>query len=148
VRSGILVSCTLLCYYNLSHPQDEGIELGHAIGKVSTKGNLVIMEPDDGALGRANLLDVVGQTLRLTPDGSHYRVDTGTLNWESNFGSQLIGAEGTLHQFIFPFSGKKWDSCFVGTTGSIGFGTPEKDDSPTVLADPQTGEQAIEGRMR
>jgi hypothetical protein len=81
VRPGILALCALLCYHNLSHAQDEEIEAGHAIGKVST-GNLVVMELDDGAVGKANLFDLVGQTLRFTPDGSQYRVDHGTLNWD------------------------------------------------------------------
>jgi hypothetical protein len=58
LRSGILVLCTLLCYHNLSHPQDKEIEPGHSIGKVSTDGNLVVMELDDGALGKANLFDL------------------------------------------------------------------------------------------
>ena len=139
VRSGILVLCTLLCYHNLSHAQDEGIEPGHSIGKVSADGNLVVMELDDGALGKANLFDLVGQTLRFTPDGSQYRVDHGTLNWDSDFGPQLTGAEVTLHQFAFPFSGKKWDSFFVGTTGSISLGPRERDDGPDSSLRPEGG---------
>jgi hypothetical protein len=94
----------LLSYHNLSHAQDEEIEPGHSIGKVSTDGNLVVMDLEDRALGKANL---VGQTLRFTPDDSQYRVDHGPLNWDSDFGSQGTGAEVTLHQFTFPFSGKK-----------------------------------------
>ena len=130
VRPGFLVLCTLVCCHNLSQAQDEEIAQGHPIGKVSTNGNLVVMELDNGALGKANLFDLVGQTLRFTPDGSQYRVDHGTLNWDSDFGSELAGAEVVLHQFAFPFSGKKWNSFFVGTTGSISFGTREKDDNP------------------
>jgi len=139
VRSGILVLCTLLCCHNLSRAQDEENEPGHLIGKVSIDGNLVVMELDDGALGKANLFDLVGQTLRFTPDGSQYRVDHGPLNWESAFGSQLTGAEVTLHQFTFPFSGKKWDSFFIGTTGSISFGAREKDNSPDGSRRPEGG---------
>ena len=139
VRPVILVLCTLFCCHNLSHAQDEGIEPGHSIGKVSTDGNLVVMELDDGALGKANLFDLVGQTLRFKPDGSQYRVDHGSLNWDSDFGSQLTGAEVTLHQFTFPFSGKKWDSFFVGTTGSISFGSLEKDDSSEGSRRPEGG---------
>ena len=60
-----------------------GVEPGHSIGKVSTDGNLVVMELDDVALGKANLFDLVGQTLRFTPDGSRYRVNHGPLNWDS-----------------------------------------------------------------
>ena len=63
VRSGILALCTLLWNHTLSHAQDEEIEPGHSIGKVSTDGNLVVMELDDGALGKANLFDLVGKTL-------------------------------------------------------------------------------------
>ena len=70
VRPGFLVLFTLLCYHNLSPAQDEEIAPGHPIGKVSTNSNLVVMELDDGALGTANLFDLVGQTLRFTPDGS------------------------------------------------------------------------------
>ncbi len=110
------------------------MEPGHSIGKVSivnaaivnaatvnaatvnvaTDSSLIVVELNDGALGKANLFDLVGQTLRFTPDGSQYRVDHGALNWDSDFGSQLTGAEVTLHQFAFPFSGKKWDSFFIG----------------------------------
>jgi hypothetical protein len=112
VRPGFLVLCTLLCCHNLSLAQDEEIAPGHPIGKVSTDGNLVVMELAEGALGKANLFDIVG------------------LNWDPDFGAELAGAEVALHQFAFPFSGKKWDSFFVGTTGSISFGTREKDDVP------------------
>ena len=139
VRSGILALCTLLWNHTLSHAQDEEIEPGHSIGKVSTDGNLVVMELDDGALGKANLFDLVGKTLRFTPDGSQYRVDHGTLNWDSDFGSQLTGAEVTLHRFAFPFSGKKWNSFFIGATGSISFGTREKDDGPDGSRRPEGG---------
>jgi hypothetical protein len=139
VRSGILVLCTLLWYHNLTHAQDEEVEPGHSIGKVSTDGNLVVMELDDGVLGKANLFDLVGQTLRFTPEGSQYRVDHETLNWESDFGSQLTGAEVTLRQFTFPFSGKKWDSFFIGTTGSITFNAREKDESPDGSRRPEGG---------
>ena len=139
VRSGILGLCTLLCYHNLSHAQDERIEPGHSIGKASTDGDLVVLELEDGALGKANLFDLVGQTLRFTPDGSQYRVDHAKLNWESDFGSPLTGAEVTLHQFTFPFSGKKWVSFFIETTGSISFGTRERDNSPDGSRRPEGG---------
>jgi hypothetical protein len=129
----------LLWYYDLSHAQDERVEPGHSIGRVSTNGNLVVLELDDGALGRASLFDLAGQTLRFSPDGAQYRVDHGTLNWDSDFGSQLTGAKVTLHQFAFPFSGKRWDSFLVGATGSISFGTPEKDDDPEASRRPDGG---------
>jgi hypothetical protein len=139
LRSGILVLCTLLSYHNRSRAQDEEIEPGHSIGKASTDGNLVVMELNDGALGKANLFDLVGQTLRFTPDGSQYRLDHGRLNWDSDFGPQLTGAEVTLHQFAFPFSGKRWDSFFLGTTGSISFGQREKDEGPDGSRRPEGG---------
>ena len=132
--TGILVLCGLLLLpmsARLSYAQDdEQMEQGHPIGKVSTQGDLIVMELDEGALGKAHLFDLVGRTLRFTPDGSRYRIESGSLQWDSNFGSELTGAEATLHQFAFPFSGQRWTSFRVGTTGSIRFGVPEQDDSP------------------
>jgi hypothetical protein len=124
---GILVLSGLLLYPSLSGAQDEEIEPGHPIGKVSTKGDLIVMELNEGALGKANLFDLVGHTLRFTPEGSRYRVESGALQWDSDFGPELAGAEVTLHQFDFPFSGQHWRSFHVGRTGSIRFGTPTND---------------------
>ena len=126
-RSGILVLCGLLLCLGLSSAQEEKIEQGHAIGKVSTKDNLIVMELDEGALGKANLFDLVNHTLRFAPDGSRYRVESGSLQWDSDFGPELSGAEVTLHQFAFPFSGQRWSSFRVGRTGSIRFGSPAND---------------------
>jgi hypothetical protein len=111
---------------SLSYAQQND-ERGHSIGKVSTRGDLIVMELDDGELGKADLFDLTGRTLRFTPEGSRYRVDNGPLHWDSDFGPELTGAEASLHKFAFPFSGKLWKSFFVGTTGSIRFGTSEKD---------------------
>ena len=101
-------------------------EPGHSIGKVSTKGDLIIIELDDGALGKANLFDLTGHTLRFVPEGSRYRVEDLPLRWDADYGSQLTGAEVTLQKFTFPFSGKSWKSLRVGTTGSILFGASEE----------------------
>ena len=132
--SGILILWGLVLFSmsaRLSYAQeDERIEQGHPIGKVSIQGDLVVMELDKGALGKANLFDLVGRTLRFTPDGSHYRVESGALQWDSDFGPELTGADVTLQQFAFPFSGQRWSEFHVGKTGSIRFGAPEKEDSP------------------
>jgi hypothetical protein len=124
-RSVILVSCGLQLIVCLSSAQQD--EPGHSIGKVSTEGDLIVMELDDGALGKANLFDLTGHTLRFTPRGSGYGVETLPLSWDSDYGPEAAGAEASLHIFAFPFSGKSWKSFLVGTTGSIRFGSPEKD---------------------
>jgi hypothetical protein len=124
-RSAVLVLCGLLLAVRLSHTQGDN-DLGHSIGKVSIDGKLIVMELDEGALGRANLFDLSGHTLRLTPEGSRYQVENRPLQWDSDFGPALNGAEATLHQFAFPFSGKTWNSFLVGTSGSIRFGASEK----------------------
>jgi hypothetical protein len=129
-RCGILVLCGLLLYPSLSYAQEEQTEPGHPIGKVSTKGDLIVMELDEGALGKANLFDLVGRTLRFTPEGFRYRVENEALHWDSEFGPELAGAELTLHQFAFPFSSRNWNSFRVGRTGSISFGTPQTEGSP------------------
>jgi hypothetical protein len=128
-RNAVLVSCGLLLIASSSYAQQDN-EPGHSIGKVSTKGDLIVMELDEGALGKANLFDLTGHTLRFTPEGSRYRIENGPLHWDSDFGPELTGAEASLHKFAFPFSGKSWNSFLVGTSGSIRFGTSEKDIGP------------------
>lgn len=125
-RSAVLISCGLLLIVSFSHAQQDN-EPGHSIGKVSTQGNLIVMELDDRVLGKANPFDLTGHTLRFTPDGSGYRVGSGPLNWDSDYGPELGNAEADLKRFAFPFSGKLWNSLLVGTTGSIRFGGSEKD---------------------
>lgn len=127
-RSAILVACGLLLIVSLSNAQQDNAP-GHSIGKVSTKGDLIVMELDDGALGKANLFDLTGRTLRFTAEGSRYRVESGPLHWDSDYGPVLTGAEARLQKFAFPFSGNVWKSFLVGTTGSIRFGASEKDTS-------------------
>jgi hypothetical protein len=130
LRSSILMLCGLLLFPSLSYAQeDDEVEQGRPIGKVSTHADLIVMELDDGALGKANLFDLVGHTLRFTPEGSRYRVESGALQWDSDFGSELAGSEVTLHQFAFSFSGERWSSFHVGINGSIRFGTPKLEKS-------------------
>jgi hypothetical protein len=132
-RRVVIFFTLFLCFMSLSrsYAQDdeEVTEQGHPIGKISTQGNLIVLELDDGALGQAHLFDLVGRTLRFTPYGSRYRVDNGPLQWDADFGSALVGSELTLHQFEFPFSGQLWKSLNVGTTGSIRLGTQQPDSS-------------------
>jgi hypothetical protein len=125
-QCGILVLCVFLVSSTALFAQDE-VRSGHSIGKVSTQGNLIVMELDEGALGKANLFDLTGRTLRFTPEGSRYLVESGDLRWDSDYGPELKGADVTLKQFTFPFSGQRWDSFHVGTTGSIRFGSPAND---------------------
>lgn len=129
LRRAILVTCVLALHSmfpSLSFAQDdEAIRQGHSIGTVSTQGNLIVMELDDTVLGKANLFDLVGHTLHFAPEGSRYRVENEALQWDSDFGSELKGDEVILHQFAFPFSGRRWNSFRVGRTGSIRFGQPE-----------------------
>jgi hypothetical protein len=105
-------------------------EQGKSIGKVSVRGKLVIVELTASALGRANLFNLAGRTLRFIPDGPRYRVENVPLRWDPNFGPELTGAEATLHGFAFPFAGRSWRSFLVGTTGSLRFGGSEKDVKP------------------
>lgn len=123
--SAVLASGGLLLIVSFSHAQQD-YETGHSIGKVSTQGDLIVMELDDNALSKANLFDLTGHTLRFTPDGSGYRVASGPLNWDSDYGSEMASAEANFKRFAFPFSGKSWNSLFVGTTGAIRFGGSDK----------------------
>lgn len=100
-------------------------EPGRSIGTVATQGDLIVMTLNEGALGKANLFDLAGRTLRFTPDGSGYRIENSTLRWDAEFGAELAGAQVTLRNFAFPYSGKSWNSFSAGTTGSIAFATPQ-----------------------
>jgi hypothetical protein len=95
-------------------------EPGKSIGAVSTRGDLVVLTLDDGALGTANMFDLTGRTLRFTPDGAGYRAENVALQWDADLGD-TGGPQVTLHNFTFPFSGRNWDALSVGTTGSIAF---------------------------
>lgn len=128
-RSGVLILLAVFLNLGVSHAQEEN-ETGRSIGKVSTSGDLIVIELDDGALGTKNLFNLVGRTLRFIPDRSRYRVETGALQWDADFGTELSGAEVTLSQFDLPFSGKRWKSFLVGTSGSIRFGLAGKDIHP------------------
>ncbi|HYL83401.1 MAG TPA: hypothetical protein VE263_04140 [Candidatus Angelobacter sp.] len=95
---------------------------GKTVGKVSVAGNLILMELDEGALGRENLFDLGRKSLRFTPTRDGYRVENLPLQWDSDFGQKMAEPHVTLHNFSFPFSGKNWDAFTVGITGSIRFG--------------------------
>ena len=97
-------------------------EPGHSIGKVTKQGNLIVLTLDEDVLGKANLFNLAHHTLRFTPDGSRYRVETIPPKWDSEFGQAMSGSEATLKSLAFPFSGKSWSTLSVGLTGSITFG--------------------------
>jgi hypothetical protein len=106
-------------------------DAGRAIGKVTTKGDdLIVLELADQVLGKTNLFDLPGRTLRFTRDGSGYRVETRPLHWDSSYGAEFTGFEVSLKTFTFPFSGKQWKSFMVGASGSIRFGVSEEDIGP------------------
>jgi hypothetical protein len=116
----LLIFCVLLP----AARAQEGEEQGKPIGRVSVRGNLIIMELNKGALGTENLVDLSDRTLRFTPAGAGYTVRDVPLEWDANFGQKMSGPKVTLHNFAFPFSGKTWESFTVGVTGSIRFGPP------------------------
>lgn len=64
-------------------------EPGKPIGKVSIVGNPILMELDEGSLGRENLFDLDRQTLRFTPVDEGYRVENLPLEWDADFGQKI-----------------------------------------------------------
>jgi hypothetical protein len=124
-----LLLCLICCW--LSLPQlvsaQDRRRAGKPIGKVSTNGNLIVLELDDGVLGQEHLFDLTGRTLRFTPGASGYRVENLPLEWDSDFGNEISDAEVTLHKFQFPFAGKQWSSFSAGANGSIRFGEPQRE---------------------
>src|SRR6185312_5273434 len=97
-------------------------EPGRSLGTVTTQGNLIVLTLDENVLGKANLFNLAHHTVRFTPEGSRYRVETLPGQWDKDFGTEMPGPEGSLKNFTFPFSGKPQSSFSVGVTGSITFG--------------------------
>ena len=124
LRTAVLIASGLLLLACMSYSQQDD-EPGHSLGKVTTNGDLIVLELDNGALGKANLFDLSGRTLRFSPEGSKYRVETLPLRWDSDYGPELRDAAVLLQKFAFPFADKSWKTFLVGTTGSIRFGTSD-----------------------
>src|SRR5688572_12449980 len=122
----LLLMCGLMMNL-LSNCAGQQTTPGRSIGLVSLEGDLIVIELDSAVLGQPNLFDLEGRTLRFRPVGSGYRVTNESLRWDSNYGEQLTGADVTLQRFKFPFSGKRWSSFSVGSTGSIRFGPSPKE---------------------
>jgi len=103
---------------------------GHPIGNVTTIGNLIHLELDPGAVAPERLFDLDHKTLRFTPEGSGYRIQTVPLVWDADFGSPVTSGGGrgagraepvVLKNFTFPFSGQNHDTLTVAT-GAVTFG--------------------------
>lgn len=99
---------------------------GKSIGTVTTRGKLIILTLNEDALGKPHLFDLSHRTLRFTPEGSGYGVETLPEAWDNDFGTEIKDPEVTLTKMKFPFSGQKWSEMSVGVTGSITFGQPEQ----------------------
>ena len=96
---------------------------GKPIGKIATRGDLIVFTLDDGVLGKANLFDLAKHTLRFTPDRGGYRVENAAFAWDGDFGAEVPPRTAvSLRNFSFPFSGSQWNALTVETTGAIGFG--------------------------
>src|ERR1700744_1263182 len=88
LRSSLVVVAFVLFCTMLGHAQS-GPEPGHAIGTVTTRGKLILLTLNDGALGRANMFNLAHHTLRFTPDGAGYRVENVPFAWDPDFGAAL-----------------------------------------------------------
>src|SRR5687767_1159802 len=120
---------------------------GRSIGQVSIEGDLIVIELDSGVLGQPNLFDLVGRTLLFRPVGSSYRVTNKPLRWDPNYGVQFTGADVALQRFSFPFSGQRWSSFSVGTTGSLRFGPSPKEHDVDAYGNPDGGIASAIGRF-
>lgn len=109
-----------------------GQQPGRSIGTITTRGDLIVFELNDDALGRANMFDLEKRTVRFSPVAAGYQVETVPLQWDSEFGTEMTGPLVTLRNFSFPFSAKNWDAFTVGVTGSIAF-------APLPAAQPAAG---------
>ena len=106
----------------IAPPQGGQATAGKSIGRISTLDNLIVFELDENALGASNMFDLQKRTLKFTPAvGGGYRAESVALQWDSEFGAEMSGAQVSLKGFAFPFSGRSWSDFSVGVTGSIAF---------------------------
>lgn len=117
-------------------------EPGKSIGKVTVQGNLIVMELDEGVLGKSNMFDLAKRTLRFTPESGGYRAENVAIQWDSEFGKEVNEAQQSLANFSFPYSGKTWNSMSIGINGSILFGPAPN--VPGAAPGPRTGGVTIE----
>ena len=143
---GIVLLCGLVLHPGSSSAGQQPTP-GRSIGQVSTHGDLIVIELDHAALGPPNLFDLVGRTVRFTPAGSRYHVTNRTLRWEADYGVEFTGSDVRLRRFTFPFSGQRWSSFSVGTTGSIRFGPPPKEGDVDAYGRPDGGIASAIGRF-
>jgi hypothetical protein len=146
VTRGIVLLCGLVLNSGFPYAGQQETP-GHSIGQVSTNGDLIVIELAPAALGRPNLFDLVGRTLRFSPDGSGYRVTNETLRWEADYGVELTGSNVSLRRFTFPFSGQSWSSFSVGTTGAVRFGPSPKEGDIDAYGRPDGGIASAIGRF-
>ncbi len=90
--SGALIALFLLLSYNPLYAQGFQEPTGHSVGKVRAAGNLIYMTLDEGAFGKETLFDLTKRTVKFTPDGAGYRVETLPLKWDADFGAKLRDA--------------------------------------------------------
>jgi hypothetical protein len=95
---------------------------GRKIGSITTRGHIIHLELDRGAIVEHNLFDLDKRTIRFTPAAGGFRAENVALRWDSATGTALQSNSVTLTKFKFPFSGKEWDSMQVLGTGLITFG--------------------------
>src|SRR5437660_12139294 len=99
LKSAWLIAFVILLYvfgilphHEVAHTQGRQ-EPGRSIGTVTTQGNLIVMTLNEGALGKANMFDLVRHTLRFTPEGAGYRAENLTLQWDSEFGTEMTSPQ-------------------------------------------------------
>ena len=82
---------------------------GRKIGNVTTQGNLVLLELDEGVISNHNLFDLDKRTIRFTPvapkpagEGGGFRAENLPLQWDAATGSPLQGDSVRLTKFAVP----------------------------------------------
>src|SRR5678815_1002827 len=79
----LLVALTSMVSYGQNRQ-----EPGKSIGSITVQGNLIVMELNEGAFGKANMFDLNRRTLRFTPEGTGYRAENLAFQWDAEFGKE------------------------------------------------------------
>jgi hypothetical protein len=100
---------------------------------ITNAGNIIVLQADPELLILSNPFDLTGHTIHYEPVLKNRYIYTIKTNPFDGTASETIAlkddafAELGFKYFQFPFAGKLYDRCYVGSNGNITFGTGDTD---------------------
>lgn len=97
-------------------------------------GEIAVIGAGNGVVATRNPLDLASRTVTYTPEGSSYRLSSGTATYDTAAaaaGTRLALTDDDTRSvalpFAFPFYGSTYTSAFVNSNGTVTFGKGDLD---------------------